>query len=465
MFKLLLIWRYFLHKRVALIAIAAVALLVMLVLVVLSVMSGLLQETRQRNHRWVGDLVVGRESLVGFGYYQEFIEELKAVPQVAAATPVIKLFGLEGTGRENAVQLLGIRLDEFCRVTAFGQTLHYLRDIPDPCFLVPADDKTAPEDTLTSEQQRRGCIVGIYTLSRFTNSYDKNDIADLRHQWLNPTAQAAWDVTLFPVSSKGLPAGSESGEYQRFWYVDDSDSGLVDIDDSAVYVDFAELQRLSFMDGSDGGPPRANEIRLKLKPGVSLADGHRVVAAAWADFTGRFAHQREGKLLAGVTVRTWKDYRRQQIAPAEKEKSLMIGVFGMIALVAVFIIFAIFYMIVTEKIRDLGIIKSVGGSSWSLAQIFLGYGIFVGLIGAALGTTAGAWIVRHSNQIEAVLNRHFGFRLWDPAVYAIDRIPDRVDASEAAMIALVAVLASVLGAALPARRAAKSQVVEALRVE
>ena len=71
MYKLLLIWRYFLKKRVAYIAVLAVLLLVMLVLVVLSIMSGLLEDTRQRNHRWTGDLVVGRDSLVGFAYYDE----------------------------------------------------------------------------------------------------------------------------------------------------------------------------------------------------------------------------------------------------------------------------------------------------------------------------------------------------------------------------------------------------------
>ena len=60
-----------------LVASVAVALLVMLVLVVLSVMSGLQEQTRQRNHNWSGDVVVLRDSLVGFGYYEEFIEELK----------------------------------------------------------------------------------------------------------------------------------------------------------------------------------------------------------------------------------------------------------------------------------------------------------------------------------------------------------------------------------------------------
>jgi len=155
----------------------------------------------------------------------------------------------------------------------------------------------------------------------------------------------------------------------------------------------------------------------------------------------------------------------------EREKTLMIAIFGMIALVAVFIVFAIFYMIVTEKIKDLGIIKSVGGSNWSTGQIFLGYGLLVGIIGAIIGTAMGCAIVWNSNGIESGINALYtrigwgSFHLWNPEVYAIDRIPDVVNFPEAAIIALVAVLASVTGAALPARRAAQLEVVETLRVE
>ena len=95
----------------------------------------------------------------------------------------------------------------------------------------------------------------------------------------------------------------------------------------------------------------------------------------------------------------------------------------------------------------------------------LGYGALVGLVGAALGTTLGWNIVTHSNQIEAWLNKHYQFKLWDPEVYPIDKIPDVVDATQALIIAAIAILTAVLGAAVPARRAAKLVVVEALRVE
>ena len=192
---------------------------------------------------------------------------------------------------------------------------------------------------------------------------------------LEPQSHIDWQITVFGLSSLGTMAGSGMGEHQTFWYVDDSDTGLVDVDLSAMYVDFDELQKLCFMDGSDGWPSRASEIRIKLAQGTTLAQGHRKVAAMWEHFVGQHEKEPGGKLLMDVKVQTWKEFRRNFIAPVEKERILMILVFAMISLVVVFIVFAIFYMIVTKKIKDLGIVKSVGASPWQVSQIFIGYGM------------------------------------------------------------------------------------------
>ena len=514
MFKLLLIWRYFLHKRVALLAVVAVALVVMMVLVVLSVMSGLLDDVRGRNHGWAGDVVISSESLVGFDHYEEFLallkeqdydllpirvrhyisnEEfqsfLKAQEQIEAATPVVTTYGLAGTVHM-AVQLYGVRMDEWCAVTRFADTLCYQKPKPQtsrktpPSFQVPQDRLSGQrQGGLTTQERRRGCIAGVYLASRlYTGINSKVELERIRQLGLNPANQVRLGVTVFGLTSRGALTGSGMGEYQSFWYVDDSDSGLVDVDMAAMYVDFDELQSLCFMDGSNGEPARANEIRIKLKEGVSLAAGRESIKSCWLEFVRQKGQTSDARLLTEAKVQSWKEFRRSNIAPMEREKSLMIMVFLMIAGVAVFIVFAIFYMIVTEKIKDLGIIKSIGGSNFSVSQIFLGYGILVGLTGAVLGLIFGTLIVTNSNEIETGINSfliwcnelmsawHWDFRfdsfnLWDPEVYAIERIPDIVHPAEATVIALAAILASLAGAALPARRAAKLQVAEALRVE
>ena len=464
MFKLLMIWRYFLQKRVALIAVAAVALVVMLVLVVLSVMSGLVEDHRQRNHDWVGDVVIHSNSLVGFPYYNEFLTELKNQDQVAAATALVKTFGLLAH-LEELVELYGVEMESWCAVTNFAETLHYPAAAAGPGFVIQGNN------LITEEQRQQGCITGIYLILRcVTNSMSKRNRPLLESLGVDQKGYAEMPVTVFGLTSRGILA-TDLGERRIFRYVNDSDTGLVEIDRTAIYVDFQQLQQLCWMDGADNYPPRTGEIRIKLKKGINLETGRAEIAAAWDKFVRQKQGQPGANLLDNTVVQNWKQYRRSSIAPMEREKTLMIAIFGLIALVAVFIVFAIFYMIVTEKIRDLGIIKSVGGSNWSVGQIFLGYGLLVGIIGAVLGAALGCVIVWNSNEIESGINAIYtrlgwgGFHLWDPEVYAIERIPDVVNFPEAAIIALVAVLASITGAILPARRAAKLEVVETLRVE
>jgi len=456
MFRLLLIWRYFISRRVAFLAVGAVALLVMMVLVVLSVMTGLLDDTRKRNHNWSGDVILSRDSLVGFGYYDEFITVLDECELVEESTAVVRTFGLLGAG--GTAEFYGVRLDEFCRVTEFKDTLWYQKNKGEVNFEVPAGGMA-----VSAEQRRRGGIAGVYQLH---GGWDKEGLKLQRESWLRP-GNDGWMVTVFGVTYRGTLAGAGLGTSQMFYYVDDSDSGLVDIDRMALYVDFAELQGLCSMDGSDGGVSRASEIRVRLKDGVELWQGKNEVGRLWREFKLKWGREKQGKLLDDVKVQSWKGFRRDQIAIAENEKAMMTVVFVLIGLMAVFIIFAIFYMIVLEKYRDLGIIKSVGGSGWAVSSLFLGYGLLVGIVGSVTGTVAGVLIVINSNEIEAFLNRHIpgGFQIWDPSMYAISRIPDVVDVSQAIVICCVAILACVLGALIPACRAGSLVAVDALRVE
>lgn len=433
-------------------AVIAVTLLVMMVLIVLSVMSGLVEQACRRNHDWAGDIVLSRKSLVGFPFYDEFIADLRQNNIVLDATPVINTFALiESTV---PAQLIGVRLSEFCRVTGFAYALNRPTGSLAPSFAVPESHNTPFGPELTPEQKSRGSLIGKYIQTPLMRSQ-----GFIR----------AISLTVFGLNSKGVLTGSEAGENQRFSIVGDYKTDLVDID-QAILIDFDELQKFSLMDGlTDGHPPRTSEIRVRLKPDINLNTARMEISALWKHFVLEKLKDTDSRplasLLQDVTIQTWRQYRHDFIAPMEKEKSLMIVIFCMIGLVAVFIVFAIFYMIVTEKIKDIGIIKSLGGSRWALAQVFLGYGALVGVTGALMGTAIGWVIVVRSNDIEGWLNRHFGFRLWDPEIYAIDKIPDTVDVTQAAVIVAIAIMAAVFGAAVPAYRAGQLVVVEALRVE
>jgi lipoprotein-releasing system permease protein len=170
-------------------------------------------------------------------------------------------------------------------------------------------------------------------------------------------------------------------------------------------------------------------------------------------------------LMYPISVETWEESQALFLEAIEKEVVLVTFLFGIISVVAVFLIFCIFYMIVVEKTKDIGIIKSVGATSEGVAGIFLGYGMAIGIVGAALGLLVSWLIVDNINFLHHKMGELMGVQIWSPEVYAFDTIPDTMDPATVIIICIVAVIASVIGSLVPAIRAARMNPVEALRWE
>lgn len=134
----------------------------------------------------------------------------------------------------------------------------------------------------------------------------------------------------------------------------------------------------------------------------------------------------------------------------------------MIIAVAGFGILAIFFMIVVEKTRDVGILKSLGALSRGIMGIFLGYGLSLGFVGAGVGLTIGLLFVHYINQVRDAIEWITGQPVFDPAIYYFYEIPTIVDLFTISWIVLGALMIAVLASVLPAFRAARLHPVEAL---
>jgi len=141
MYKIILATRYLLKRRITYFAVLAVALSVFIVVVVMTVMAGLVNEFKEKNHRFAGDCVVGTESLVGFAYYEDFVklaehyeDFVKLAEQqdfVEAVSPAVKSFALKrrrGSEQDDVVEIMGIDPVKHSRATGFGDTLYYHKD-------------------------------------------------------------------------------------------------------------------------------------------------------------------------------------------------------------------------------------------------------------------------------------------------------------------------------------------------
>jgi lipoprotein-releasing system permease protein len=279
-------------------------------------------------------------------------------------------------------------------------------------------------------------------------------------------------LTVMGVSATGQFDVSGKAE-RNYWITDTSRTKVWQYDSNTVYVPFDVLQKDLGMDEQkaeqDGKeitiPARTKEIHVRIKEPWSKDTQALIALRDQIKLAVRKVLANKPNVNADPVVRTWEESQSKWLGAIEKEMVLVTGLFGMISVVAVFLIFCIFYMIVVEKTRDIGIIKSVGATSSGVAGIFLGYGATIGLVGAGLGFAIGYAVVRNINTIHDWLGKALGVVVWDPEVYAFDTIPNTMDPTHVLRILSAAVIASILGALVPAVRAARMNPVEALRWE
>jgi len=448
MYKFILAIRYFTKRRITYFAVAAVALCVFIVVVVMTVMTGLLGGYKQKVHDFIGDCVVGTESLVGFPYYEDFIENLSKEDFVEEVSPMIKSYALVspvGTEKNVAVGIMGIYPVRHSRATNFAETLHYQKDNVSKVF-VPANDPNYP-----------GCVLGIDL------ALQRDEQGGYTYGFRPEDANIDLAITFFPLTARGALAKAGAGlvNTQVFHYTDTSQSGLARTDGSNIYLPFEQVQMLC---GMAGLVKRANAIHIKFKPTVKLWAGCEMVNSLWQKFKQEKAKQEQSYLLDTVTVQSWKSYRRASIAPMEKEQMMLTAMFGFVGITTVFIVLVIFYMIISHKSKDIGILKSIGVSNAGVLQLFLGFAFFIGLLGSAIGLLAGWRFLVHINQIEDWLFERFGFQLWDRSIYAIGDIPNQMEAKVLVVIIFSAIAACLVGALIPARQATKLNPIETLQV-
>ncbi|MFH1719111.1 MAG: FtsX-like permease family protein [Planctomycetota bacterium] len=445
MYKVTLAIRYLLKRRIAYFAVLAVALCVFIVVVVMTVMTGRVSGFKQKNYNITGDCVIGTESLVGFAYYEDLVETLDNADFVEGLSPVIKSYGLinrMGSERDG-VEIMGIDPVRHSRATGFGNTLCYHNDEPSRAF-EPAYDPNLP-----------GCIMG--------SDLDLKPDADSRYGPQVSPERMGYSVSCFPLTAKGAPAQAGTGmvNTKTFYYSDYSESGVPRVDGAVVYLPFEPAQQLC---GMSGPVKRANAIHIKFKPGVRLEDGCEKVASIWQSFKQAKSDEPQAYLLDTVRVQSWKDYRRESIAPMEKEQTVMIVMFAFVAVVVVFIVFVVFYMVISHKSKDIGILKSIGVSSLNVAGLFSGFAFLVGLLGSCIGTFAALLFLRNMNRIEGWLFDHFSWQLFDRTIYAIGDIPSHAEPGMLAIIALSAIVACLAGALVPSWQAARQNPAETLQV-
>ena len=534
--------RYLGSRIIPLIAVAAVALCVGLVIIVVSVMSGFLDMLLNSGRTLMGDVII-RYADPGIPHYDLLIEEIKSRPEALAATPVVESFGLLKLpygNRTEGVQVWGIDPASFDQVVDFKDSLVW---------------KEAPPEVQAFAADMNGLEVPVFDdLPRLDPGVDGGDPGVILGVEIDSAAKvrrmdgsyevkapAFWmpfrdvEITLIPISTSGA---LEKPDNRRFDVTNEFQSGVYQIDSRRAMIGLDTGQRMLGLEAApiydnrlldETGelrrigtyPARVQMILVRAADGVSPEGLRDSVNLAYAAFAARINDEDTMTIRppdqAFVGIRTWREQLRDLIGPVEKERELMRILFSIVYLVCAGLVLSIFWSIVHEKTRDIGILRAIGASRPGVLGVFLAYGLVIGLVGAFLGALLGWSVVVNINGIHEAMGEpapdwtwmtafalaavmlataihaairggmlrtllsivgalvlagvgtalvlHSGFLMWDPAVYYFNSIPNQVDWSSAILTMAGAIVFSVLGAAIPAAKAADTDPVKALRYE
>lgn len=156
-------------------------------------------------------------------------------------------------------------------------------------------------------------------------------------------------------------------------------------------------------------------------------------------------------------IRTWMDMNRNLFSALKLEKFAMFIILTLIVIVACFNIISTLMVMVTEKAKDIGILKAIGATKTSIMLIYSLQGLIIGLIGAILGTGVGIGL--------SLVLKKYQFISLPKDIYYISQLPVKINSLDSFIIIIAALLISFAASIYPAHQASGLDPVEALRYE
>lgn len=347
--------------------------------------------------------------------YDAQVKRVEEVPDVVAATPfVLRQVLLTSQSGVQGIILRGIDPAREGKVTELERNLMSgsLQDLAKPIKVVIAEKDREPDGP--AETLRPGIILG-------------KELAMRLGVYLGDTLNVVSPVG--PVTGASM-----TPKIRPFAVVAIFQSGMYEYDSSLAYIELGEAQKFFNM------PTTVSGIEVKVTDVFRAADIARSI---------------EQQLGFSFWARDWMQMNRNLFSALKLEKTMMFLLLVLITIVASFNIVSTLTMIVTEKQREIAILKAMGATRKGIMRIFMLNGLIIGCSGAAIGVPLGytfLWLIQT-------------FWTFDQTVYYISKIPVHVLASDVFLVAGSAILISFAATLYPSLQAAKLDPAAALRYE
>jgi len=161
----------------------------------------------------------------------------------------------------------------------------------------------------------------------------------------------------------------------------------------------------------------------------------------------------------------WRQRNATFYNTLQVERNVMFIILTLIVLVAALNIVSGMIMLVKDKGRDIGILRTMGATRGAIMRVFFITGASIGIVGTLAGLLLGILFCVNIESIRQAISWMTSTELFPPGVYFLSKMPAEVDVGEVTTVVIMALSLSILATLYPSWRAARLDPVEALRYE
>jgi lipoprotein-releasing system permease protein len=230
------------------------------------------------------------------------------------------------------------------------------------------------------------------------------------------------------------------------------------VDASVVFIHYRDGQKLLRLGD------RFQGVQLELSDAF-VADNWLAAQSSKSFLSGSLNDALGSPLNSNLQWRTWSDTMGTLFQAMRMEKVIVSLLLSVIIAVAAFNIVASLVLMVSDKRKDIAVIRTLGATSGTVMKIFVIQGLAVGSLGILAGTLLGCLLAYFVGDIVAGLEALSGSYIFDPSIYLISALPSEIIFSDVATVVGGALVISFLATLYPAWRAGKVLPAEALRYD